>query len=154
MKKSIIISIIALLISVVSFAQNTAHKSKEHKAPSVEQIAKFNADHKRKVLNLNDTQYQKLYKLYLKQAKKQKAQMAKMKKEHEKMNAQLKKIFTAEQWVKYEKIQKRKMQNWRKDAQRPTKPGMRPANGSSARPIKGPTIEKPESRRNNMYLEK
>lgn len=155
MKKSIIISVVALLISVVSFAQNNEHKAIERKAPTVEQIAKRNAERQRKTLALNDAQYQKIYKLYLKQAKKQQAQMEQMKKEREKMNSQLKKIFTQEQWAKYEKMQKRAKFGWKKPMQRPAKPGQHPTiTGSLEKPQRRLKIEKPESRRTNMYIEK
>ena len=54
MKKSIIISLFALLFSVASFAQDAGQKIAERKAPSVEQIAKRRADMQRKTLGLND----------------------------------------------------------------------------------------------------
>lgn len=159
MKKSIIISLFALLFSVASFAQDAGQKIAERKAPSVEQIAKRRADMQRKTLGLNDGQYQKLYKLYLKQAKQQKARMEQMKKEQAKTKDQLKKIFTEEQWAKYEKMQKRAKFNRGKQIRRP---------GNSAQPFrptprpaiqregikKGPTIDRPQNRKNNMVIEK
>ena len=68
MKKSIIISVLALMISVVSFAQPKPNDFREFKAPSVEQIAKWRADHMQKEYDLAKSQYDKIYKLYLKQA--------------------------------------------------------------------------------------
>lgn len=148
MKKSIIISLFALLFSVASFAQDAGQKIAERKAPSVEQIAKRRADMQRKTLGLNDGQYQKLYKLYLKQAKQQKARMEQMKKEQAKTKDQLKKIFTEEQWAKYEKMQKR--------MQRPIHKGQHPTVHKGQRPAmqKGPQIERPQGKHNNMYIDK
>lgn len=159
MKKSIIISLFALLFSVASFAQNVAQKPAERKAPSVEQIAKRHADMQRKALELNDAQHQKLYKLYLKQAKQQKARMEQMKKEQEKTNIQLKKIFTKEQWEKYEKMQKRSKSNRSKQIRRPDNPAqpfrLTPQPTHQTEGIKkGPTIDKPQNRKNNMYIKK
>lgn len=159
MKKSIIISLFALLFSVASFAQDADQKIAERKAPSVEQIAKRRADMQRKTLELNDGQYQKLYKLYLKQAKQQKVRMEQMKKEQAKTKDQLKKIFTEEQWAKYEKMQKRTKFNRGKQIRRPGNPAQpfRP----TPRPAiqregikKGPTIDRPQNRKNNMVIEK
>ncbi len=159
MKKSIIISLCALLFSVASFAQDAGQKIAERKAPSVEQIAKRRADMQRKTLGLNDGQYQKLYKLYLKQAKQQKVRMEQMKKEQAKTKDQLKKIFTEEQWAKYEKMQKRSKFNRGKQIQRPGKPA-HPGNPMH-QPVKkqgefkkGPQVELPQNKKNNMYIEK
>lgn len=159
MKKSIIISLFALLFSVASFAQDAGQKIAERKAPSVEQIAKRRADMQRKTLGLNDGQYQKLYKLYLKQAKQQKARMEQMKKEQAKTKDQLKKIFTEEQWAKYEKMQKRAKFNRGKQIRRPGNPAQRfrptPRPALQKEGIKkGPTIDRPQNRKNNMVIEK
>lgn len=150
MKKSIIISAIALLLSAGSFAQNVDKKPAERKAPTIEQMAQHRADYQRKSLELNDAQHKQLYKLYLKQAKQQKTRMEQMKKEHEKMNSQLKKIFTAEQWAKYEKMQKRAKMR-RQPMQRPGQPKPALQKGQMK---KGPQIERPQGKRNNMFLEK
>ena len=64
------ISLFAMIFSISSFAQNINHKPAP-KAPKVEEIAKWRADHMKKAYNLDKWQYDKLYKLYLKQAKKQ-----------------------------------------------------------------------------------
>lgn len=154
MKKSIIISLFALLISAVSFAQPKPHEVHEFKAPSVEQIAQWRADHLQKKCKLEKNQYDKIYKLYLKQAKKDAARMEQIKKEQEKMNAQLKKILNDEQWADYKKMQKRHKFGWRKPMPHPAKPDMRPAKGPWEKPQQGPKIEMPESRRNNMFIEK
>lgn len=148
MKKSIIISLLALMISVVSFAQPKPNNFGEFKAPSVEQIAKWRADHMQKEYNLAKSQYDKIYKLYLKQAKKDAARMEKAKQEQEQVKKELKKILNAEQWAKYEKMQKRPRFNGKQPMPQPGKlgqPGQR---------MKGPKIEQPEGRHNNMYLER
>lgn len=158
MKKSIIISAVALLLSIGSFAQNIEKRNIEHKAPSMEQMAQRRADYQRKSLELNDAQHKQLYKLYLKQAKQQKARMEQMKKEHEKFNSQLRKIFSAEQWAKYEKMQKRAKMR-RQPIQRPVQPKPRPElqnkpASQKEQMKKGPQIERPQGKHNNMYINK
>ncbi|MBQ1254133.1 MAG: hypothetical protein IIY05_07305 [Alistipes sp.] len=150
MKKSIIISAVALLLSIGSFAQNIEKRNIEHKAPSMEQMAQRRADYQRKSLELNDAQHKQLYKLYLKQAKQHKARMEQMKKEHEKFNSQLRKIFSDEQWAKYEKMQKRAKMR-RQPIQRPGQP--KPALHKEQMK-KGPQIERPQGKHNNMYINK
>ena len=98
--------------------------------------------------------YDKLYKLYLKQAKKQAAQMKQAKKEREQMQDQMRKILNDEQWADYQKMQKRHKFGWRKPMPHPARPDMRPAKGPWEKPQQGPKIEMPESRRNNMFIEK
>ena len=147
MKKSIIISLLALMISVVSYAQPKPNNLREFKAPSAEQIAKGRADHMQKEYNLAKSQYDKIYKLYLKQAKKDAARMEKAKHEQEQVKKELKKILNAEQWAKYEKMQKRPRFNGKQPMPqhgKPAAPGQR---------MKGPKIEQPQSRKNNMYIE-
>lgn len=148
MKKSIIISVLALMISVVSFAQPKPNDFREFKAPSVEQIAKWRADHMQKEYDLAKSQYDKIYKLYLKQAKKDAARMEKAKKEQEQVKKELKKILNNEQWAKYEKMQKRPKFGGKKPMPQQSKPG------APGQRMKGPKIEQPQGRHNNMYLEK
>lgn len=156
MKKSLIISAVALLLSVTVSAQNTEPKPAERKAPTMEQIAQRRADWQRKALNLSDAQHQKLYKFYLKEAKQNKARWEKMKKEQEKKTCQLKKIFTQEQWDKYQKMQKRHKAAMQKRMQRPMHKGQHPTVHKGERPAmqKGPQIERPQGRDNNMYIDK
>ena len=74
MKKSIYLSLIALLFSVASFAQGANNgQANERKAPTVEEIAKRRADRLRNELLLGNDQYDKVYKLCLQKAKKDKA---------------------------------------------------------------------------------
>jgi hypothetical protein len=120
----------------------------------VEEIAKWRADHMKKAYNLDKWQYDKLYKLYLKQAKKQAAQMKQAKKEREQMQDQMRKILNDEQWARYQKMQQRMRFRPGKQMGKPNgKPGnQKPAINSDRK--KGPVIEKPQSKRNNMYLER
>ena len=60
MKKVIMISLFAMIFSISSFAQNFNHKPAP-KAPKVEEIAKWRADHMKKAYNLDKWQYDKLY---------------------------------------------------------------------------------------------
>ena len=143
MKKSIILSLIALMISVASFAQPNPQGAHERKAPSVEEVAKRRADFMQKAYKLDKGQYDKVYKLYLKQAKKDEARMKQIKKEREQMNKGMKGILNQEQWAKYEKMQ-----------QRPRffpkgKPGNNPEHMK-----KGFVIERPQDKNNNMYLQR
>ena len=71
MKKSIYLSLIAIIFSVASFAQEAnKEQANERKAPTVEEIAKHRADRLRNELLLGNAQYDKVYKLCLAQAKK------------------------------------------------------------------------------------
>ena len=67
MKKSIYLSLIALMFSVASFAQEAENNEqpKERKVPTVEEIAKRRADRLRNELLLGNDQYDKVYKLCL-----------------------------------------------------------------------------------------
>ena len=84
MKKSIYLSLIAIIFSVASFAQEAnKEQTNERKAPTVEEIAKRRADRLRNELLLGNDQYDKVYKLCLAQAKKDKARQEEMKTEKE-----------------------------------------------------------------------
>ena len=143
MKKSIILSLIALMISVAAFAQPKPQGAHERKAPSVEEIAKRHADFMQKAYKLDKGQYDKVYKLYLKQAKKNEARMKQIKKEREQMNKGMKGILNQEQWAKYEKMQQR----------RRFVPNVKPGN-NPGQMKKGPVIERPQGKKNNMYLQR
>ena len=70
MKKTVIISLVSLFLSTSIFAQQAEeHKLPEKQAPTVEQIAKRNADRMREQYLLCEDQYDKVYKLCLEQAK-------------------------------------------------------------------------------------
>ena len=110
MKKSIYLSLIALLFSVASFAQEANNEqANERKAPTVEEIAKRRADRLRNELLLGNDQYDKVYKLCLAQAKKDMARREEMKAEKEAFNKNMKGILNEAQSERYEQMQKPRM---------------------------------------------
>lgn len=110
MKKSIYLSLIALLFSVASFAQEANNEqANERKAPTVEEIAKRRADRLRNELLLGNDQYDKVYKLCLQKAKKDKARQEEMKAEKEAFNKNMKGILNEAQSERYEQMQKPRM---------------------------------------------
>ena len=104
MKKSIIITITALLFSVTAFAQQTPEAPKRE-MPTVEQIAKRKAERLRQQLLLGDKQYDKVYKLCLAQAEKDVQRMQQMKAEKEQMAADMKGILNEAQYEKFVQMQ-------------------------------------------------
>ncbi|MBE6213977.1 MAG: hypothetical protein E7131_04780 [Rikenellaceae bacterium] len=104
MKKSIIITITALLFSVTAFAQQTPEAPKRE-MPTVEQIAKRKAERLRQQLLLGDKQYDKVYKLCLAQAEKDVQRMQQMKAEKEQMAADMKGILNESQYEKFVQMQ-------------------------------------------------
>lgn len=104
MKKSIIITITALLFSVTAFAQQTPEAPKRE-MPTVEQIAKRKADRLRQQLLLGDKQYDKVYKLCLEQAEKDVQRMQQMKAEKEQLTADMKGILNEAQYEKFVQMQ-------------------------------------------------
>jgi hypothetical protein len=111
MKKSIYLSLIALMFSVASFAQEAtqSEQPQERKAPTVEEIAKRRADRMRNDLLLGNDQYDKVYKLCLAQAKKDKARQEEIKAEKEAFSKDMKKILNEAQSERYEQMQKPRM---------------------------------------------
>lgn len=109
MKKTIIISLVSLFLSTSIFAQQAEEqKLPEKQAPTVEQIAKRNADRMREQYLLGKDQYDKVYKLCLKQAKQdEEARHKEIKSEREQMAKDMKGILNDAQWERYEKNQKR-----------------------------------------------
>ena len=108
MKKSIIISLVALFITTTLFAQQTEQQNApEKKVPTVEEIAKHKADRMREEYLLGKDQYDKVYKLCLKQAKKDEARRKEINAEREQMTKDMKGILNDAQWERYEKNQKR-----------------------------------------------
>ncbi|MBR4995210.1 MAG: hypothetical protein IKY82_04030 [Alistipes sp.] len=107
MKKSIYLSLIALMFSVASFAQQNESNDqpKERKAPTVEEVAKRKADRMRQELLLGNDQYDKVYKLCLKQTKKEFERREQMKAEKEAFNKDMKGILNEAQYERYEKQQ-------------------------------------------------
>lgn len=109
MKKSIYLSLIALMFSVASFAQQNEqadNQPKERKAPTVEEIAKHKADRMRQQLLLGNDQYDKVYKLCLEQAKKEVARREEMKAENEAFAKDMKGILNEAQQERFEQMQK------------------------------------------------
>ena len=86
MKKTVIISLVSLFLSTSIFAQQAEEqKLPEKQAPTVEQIAKRNADRMREQYLLGKDQYDKVYQLCLKQAKKDEARHKEIMSEREQM---------------------------------------------------------------------
>lgn len=107
MKKTVIISLVSLFLSTSIFAQQAEEqKLPEKQAPTVEQIAKRNADRMREQYLLGKDQYDKVYKLCLKQAKKDEARRKEIIAEREQMSKDMKGILNDAQWERYEKNQK------------------------------------------------
>ena len=150
-----------MLVSVSVFAQEPEKKAPEFKAPSVEEVAKRRADMMRQQYLLGKDQYDKVYKLCLKQAKKDAARREEMKKEREQMNKEMQGILNDAQWEKYEKMQKfPHFRPGKQQMRRPMHPGMRFGDKKEGMPkfkpgemVKGPKIEQPQGRKNNMILE-
>ena len=110
MKKTFYLSLIALLFSVASFAQESnSNEPEERKAPTVEEIAKRRADRLRNELLLGNDQYDKVYKLCLQKAKKDKARQEEMKAEKEAFNKDMKGILNEAQSERFEQMQKPRM---------------------------------------------
>ena len=119
MKKSIYLSLIALLFSVASFAQEASNEqTNERKAPTVEEIAKRRADRLRNELLLGNDQYDKVYKLCLQKAKKDKARQEEMQAEREAFNKDMKGILNEAQSERFEQMQKPRMRGPQPQMQR------------------------------------
>ena len=121
MKRSIILSLVALMFSAVSFAQEAPQNEQpqERKAPTVEEIAKRRADRMRNELLLGNDQYDKVYKLCLAQAKKDKARQEAVKAEKEAFNKDMKKILNEAQSERYDHMQRPRWNNRRGPQHRP-----------------------------------
>lgn len=166
MKKSILLSIVALLISVASFAQQAEQANSQppvKKVFSVEEIAKKRADMMRQHYLLGQDQYNKVYKLCLKQAKKDKERREQIKAEKEQMNKDMKAILNDAQWERYQKMQQRPNFS-RNNNRRPMpanfcqrcpwrqKPMQKPRQNPQIK--KGVQIHQPQGRNNNAYIDK
>ena len=128
--KNIILSLIAVLISVASFAQQPGGQRREFKP---EDTAKRRADQIKETAKINDEQYKKVYDLFLKQAKDQQAKMKQaqqggarpqfnreeMQKQQEATTKALKGILTEEQYKAYEKAQQERRQRFGQGGNRP-----------------------------------
>ena len=119
MKKSIYLSLIAIIFSVASFAQEAnKEQTNERKAPTVEEIAKHRADRLRNELLLGNDQYDKVYKLCLAQAKKDKARQEEMKTEKEAFAKDMEGILNEAQNERFEQMQKPRMRTPQQNMQR------------------------------------
>ncbi len=119
MKKSIYLSLIAIIFSVASFAQEAnKEQANERKAPTVEEIAKHRADRLRNELLLGNDQYDKVYKLCLAQAKKDKARQEEMKAEKEAFAKDMEGILNEAQNERFEQMQKPRMRAPQQNMQR------------------------------------
>lgn len=138
--KKLLLAAVALMFSVSMFAQQPQRGERREFKP--EEMATRMADGMKKELNLNNEQYKSVYNLYLKRGEEMKARRDKgqqgqqvsrearreeMKKNQEAMNAELKKILTAEQYTKYEEMLK-------KQQQRQHQGGPRGGQGGAGRP--------------------
>ena len=138
--KKLLLAAVALMFSVSMFAQQPQRGERREFKP--EEMATRMADGMKKELNLNDEQYKSVYNLYLKRGEEMKARRDKgqqgqqvnrearreeMKKSQEAMNAELKKILTAEQYTKYEEMLKKQQQRQRQG-------GPRGGQGGAGRP--------------------
>lgn len=114
--------ILSLLIALTSLAVNAQGQGPRQWNP--EDMAKRQVERIKETCGISDEQYTAIYNLYLAQSKKQKAEMDSimaaggmnqgqgprfdreaMQKRREAMNAEVKKILTAEQYAKYEEMQ-------------------------------------------------
>jgi len=138
--KKLLLAAVALMFSVSMFAQQPQRGERREFKP--EEMATRMADGMKKELNLNDEQYKSVYNLYLKRGEEMKARRDKgqqgqqvsrearreeMKKNQEAMNAELKRILTAEQYTKYEEMLKKQQQRQRQG-------GPRGGQGGAGRP--------------------
>lgn len=138
--KKLLLAAVALMFSVSMFAQQPQRGERREFKP--EEMATRMADGMKKELNLNNEQYKSVYNLYLKRGEEMKARRDKgqqgqqvsrearreeMKKNQEAMNAELKKILTAEQYTKYEEMLKKQQQRQRQG-------GPRGGQGGAGRP--------------------
>lgn len=108
MKKSIFLSVAAILFSIASFAQQPMNMKPEgnfHAIPSAEQIAQRRADRLQQQLRLNKDQYKKVYKLYLKQAKNDMARINKQQIQKAKIAQEMRAILNNSQYELFIQIQ-------------------------------------------------
>lgn len=109
MKKSFYLMAVALVISVVSFAQPAQQDKlparQQREMPTVEQMARMKADRMKKQLLLGNDQYDKVYKLCLEQAEAELARMKQIKAEQEQMAAKMKGILNEAQYERFEQMQ-------------------------------------------------
>ena len=109
MKTRFYLLAVILMASITISAQGRNINNEGKRIPSVEQIAKHKADMMRRELRLNDDQYDKVSKLYIKQAKEQAKRMKQLEAERKKMKAKMKGILNDDQYARYEQMGRRPM---------------------------------------------
>ena len=106
MKKYLCMMALALMIGAGARAQETPEDNARKEPPTVEEMAKREADRMRRQLLLGDDQYDKVYKMCLKRAEEQRKRMEQMRKEREEMSEQMKGILNDAQYERYEQLQR------------------------------------------------
>ena len=99
--KKVIYLIAIMLVAAISVSAQTPIRHNAMQKPSAEQIAKQRAERMRKELALDNSQYNKVYKVYFKQAKEQAKRMEKMQKERKKFEMEMKVILNDVQYKRY-----------------------------------------------------
>lgn len=136
--KKIFFTLITVMISIVSFAQQPVGQRREFKP---EDTAKRRADQVKEAAKINDEQYKKVYGLFFEQAKAWQEKMKEaqqgggrpqfnreeMQKQREATTKALKEILTEEQYQAYEKAEKERRGRFGQGGQRGQRPdGNRP----------------------------
>ena len=99
--KKVIYLIAIMLVAAISVSAQAPIRHNAMQKPSAEQIAKQRAERMRKELALDNSQYNKVYKIYFKQAKEQAKRMEKMQKERKKFEMDMKVILNDVQYKRY-----------------------------------------------------
>ena len=99
--KKVIYLIAIMLVAAISVSAQAPISHNAMQKPSAEQIAKQRAERMRKELALDNSQYNKVYKIYFKQAKEQAKRMEKMQKERKKFEMEMKVILNDVQYKRY-----------------------------------------------------
>lgn len=162
--KKVIYLIAIMLVAAISVSAQTPIRHNAMQKPSAEQIAKQRAERMRKELALDNSQYNKVYKVYFKQAKEQAKRMEKMQKERKKFEMEMKVILNDVQYKRYLEMKRPARYN-----KRPAhKMGFNKPNGAQkhvphinfkSRPMRGKPMQMHEEaygdpRKNkNMYFE-
>jgi hypothetical protein len=104
MKKLIYVLIIVLITSVNAFGQTPNNNSQGIRLQTVEETATNHSDIVNYHCSLNEKQYRKVHKLYVKQVKRDERRIRRLRRERERMCNDMKHIMTHSQYVKYVKI--------------------------------------------------
>ena len=99
--KKVIYLIAIMLVAAISVSAQAPIRHNAMQKPSAEQIAKQRAERMRKELALDNSQYNKVYKIYFKQAKEQAKRMEKMQKERKMFEMEMKVILNDVQYKRY-----------------------------------------------------